>query len=170
MAVRIVAQDPTYILPLQILAYSHFVMNEWRFAREYFLQLFGRDANARAVYSFFLGIASYRQGNMTDALIYLKQANVPEYENDRLQYLLLAYQTIGDQTNIMRTFESLMMLPNLTVIQFRLFFDHVFYDDFAAGKPFDQFNRNVVPTLAILERCFRVLEPSDQHVCLYGQA
>lgn len=170
MAVRIVAQDPAYILPLQILAYSHFVMNEWRLAREYFLQLFSRDANARSIYSFFLGIASYWQGNMTDALIYLKQANIPEYENDRLQYLLLAYQTIGDQTNTMRTFESLMMLPNLTVIHFRLFFDYIFYDDFAAGEPFDQFNRHVVPTLAIVERCFRVLDPADQHVCLYGQA
>jgi tetratricopeptide (TPR) repeat protein len=145
-------------------------MNERREARAYYLQLFSMDTPNASVYAFFLGIASYRQKNYTDAIIYLKQAKIPEYEADRLQYLLLAYKAIGDDTNTMRTFELLLSQNNLESIHFRLYFDFVFFDPYATNKPFTLFEKNIIPTSSYLESCFRILPATEQSVCMYGQA
>lgn len=52
VAVQVTLVQEHYILPQQILAYSHFMLNNWEVAREYLRDLLVIDPNNRETYQF----------------------------------------------------------------------------------------------------------------------
>ncbi|NOZ44051.1 MAG: hypothetical protein GXP45_02740 [bacterium] len=66
-------QNNSYILPYQILAYSHFLTNNRDTAIDYFLKLSNFDPNHGSLYKFLLGTSYYRKNDYNKSILYLNQ-------------------------------------------------------------------------------------------------
>jgi len=53
LSLNLLLEYPNYILPKQILAYSHMILHEWSQAQNYFLQLIESDEKNISTYQFF---------------------------------------------------------------------------------------------------------------------
>jgi hypothetical protein len=54
VAITAINKNDKYILPYQILAYSHFLSNNWETAIEYFFKLADFDPNNKDMYNFLI--------------------------------------------------------------------------------------------------------------------
>lgn len=99
LAFRILAEQPNYILPKQILAYSNLILQEWSQAQSYFLQLISDDPKNISNYQFFAGVSSYWIGKHTDAILYLNQIPNDRITSDMLRYKILSYIALKDRKN-----------------------------------------------------------------------
>ncbi len=99
LSFRILAKQPNYILPIQILAYSNMILQQWSQAQSHFLQLMNTDPKNLANYQFFAGVCSYWMGKYTDAILYLNQISASTTNTDVLRYKILSYLAIQDRRN-----------------------------------------------------------------------
>lgn len=76
LATAITIKDKDYILPYQILAHSHFMTHNRDTAIEYLLILKDLESKQAERYTFLIGVAHYRRGDYTQAILYLNQISV----------------------------------------------------------------------------------------------
>ena len=103
------ASYPNYILPQQILAYSHIILKERREAKSYFLNLMNSDNSNSTTYQFFVGVSSYRMNDYVNALLYLNQ--IPSnttLSTDIIRYKILSYIAIKDYNKLVKQFVELL--------------------------------------------------------------
>ena len=75
LALETALRDSKYILPYQILAYTHFLTNNRETATEYFLKLADFDTTNKDLYQFLIGIGYYRSKKYDQAVLYLTQVH-----------------------------------------------------------------------------------------------
>lgn len=169
-AIHIVTQDSAYILPYQILAYSHFVMNDWDIASDYLISLKEKDPQYVDRYNFLLGVCYFWQEKYVDAVLFLSQDTLGVYDADALRYLALSYDALGDTSHLMYTYQKLLGQEDLSVHDFYLFFEQIFFVPFANEEPFQLASQYQTISALYLKQCYQKLSSADQGVCDYGQA
>ena len=108
LSLQLLVKQPNYILPKQILAYSHMILHEWNQAQSYFLQLIADDPKNIPTYQFFAGVCSYRLEKYTDAILYLNQIPSQDTLSDAIRYKILSYIAIKDRTNTAKQMKYLL--------------------------------------------------------------
>lgn len=91
IATSVVLKDTSYILPYQILAYSHFMTQNWDTAIEYLLRLRDLESKQAQRYTFLIGVAHYWRGDYTQSILYLHQVTAAGLVADAYRYILLSY-------------------------------------------------------------------------------
>lgn len=165
LAVETVLQDEKYILPYQILAYSHFLTNNWETAIEYFLKLADFDKKNQWMYQFLIGVSYYRNKNYTSSILYLSQPTEEKYKTDILRYLLLNYIQIEDTSKMITTRQKLLEQTDLSPSDFFSYFYNVFYkayfsQDISLYKWHEDFSAS------FLTKCIQLFD-KDNDVCIY---
>ena len=91
IATAVVLENKQYILPYQILAYSHFMTQNRDTAIDYFLTLRELESKQAQRYAFLIGVAYYQKGDDTQSILYLKQVDEPALLLDAYRYMFLSY-------------------------------------------------------------------------------
>jgi len=169
LALRAVAQNSSYVLPYQVLAYTNFLTHNREAAKQYFLTLTKIDSQYVAMYRFLIGVSHYRIGEYQQSILYLNQVVDPALQTDAYRYMLLGYVHINDTTNVLRMFHNLLGQPGLQSSDFVIFFDQIFYIPFRLGQSFALYRD--APQLAelYLSRCSTLFDASQADVCVYGE-
>jgi len=169
ISLEILNQNINYILPYQILAYSHFVMNDRTIAWDYFNELKKKDIKNSDKYNFLLGVCYFWQWKYTDSIIFLKQASSTEYVSDIFRYLAIWYDKIWDDTNFLITYKNILWLDELNSSDFLFFFEKVFFMPILDQKDWKIYKENKNLVIQSINLCFQKMKDSDLAVCNYGQ-
>lgn len=182
ISLDVLAQNDSYILPYQILAYSHFLTNDWNTAIDYFLKLSDFDAKNKSLYKFLLWVSYYRLGKYEPSVLYLSQIEQTSLESpsgatsvkmllpDSYRYLLLNYLAMGDKERMISTRKKFLWQVNLQKSDFYTFFYEVLYRPFIEWKDYDLYKADPQLTNDYVSRCKTVLVKADEDVCMYGHA
>ena len=171
LAVHVLTRDENYILPYQILGYTHFIMHDWEVSSEYFRILQWKDPENIPRYAFMLGVSLYRQKKHQESIIALKKNTQLYYPEDTLRYLILNYKQLDDTTNTFNTFKNLLAYQNaLTVSDYYVFFETVLFAPFVEQQPFTIYKTNTYLTQEYINACLESLATQDHYICRYGQA
>ncbi len=170
MSAQILQKNENYILPYQILAYSHFVLNNRSVAKEYLLKLSELDPPNKQRYLFMLGVSSFRMDEPRDAIVYLWQVTDAVTKSDVLRYQLISYQRISDSVNQARSIQQLLARPDLQQSDFGTMFDLFFFDPYAQRTWFAFYRANIQLAILTLDQCYAKLPVAQQTICTYGKA
>ncbi|MEI6425780.1 MAG: hypothetical protein WCO66_00335 [Candidatus Absconditabacteria bacterium] len=165
IAVECINKNEKYILPYQILAYSHFLSNNRETAIEYFLKLIDFDQNNKDMYNFLIGTSYYRKGDYSSSSVYLSQVQKTN-PTDTLRYLIQDYIQLkaNDKEKQIRTI--LAKQNDISPSDFSLYFYTIFYKSYFS---IDQATIETYKELSsiFLQNCEDRFTGSD--VCLYGK-
>lgn len=170
LALEVLAKDPSYVLPYQILAYKHFLTQSWEPALQYLLQLRDLDPQHESTYVFMIGISSYRLGKYEQATLYLKQVQDPTYILDAQRYLLLSYLAIDDVKDAITTRQTMLGNESLSKEDFYNYFVQAFYKPYTDQSLYTIYNTNTNLGFLFIKTCFDRLGQTDVDVCNYGNA
>jgi tetratricopeptide (TPR) repeat protein len=170
MSAQILQKNENYILPYQILAYSHFVLNNRLVAKEYLLKLSDLDPSNKQRYLFMLGVSSYWMNQARDSIVYLGQVTDEASKSDVLRYQLLSYQRINDAVNQARSIQQLLARPELQQSDFATIFDLFFFVPYSQKTGFALYRSNQQLAIISLDQCYAKLPESQQTICTYGKA
>lgn len=165
IAVECIDKNQKYILPYQILAYSHFLSNNWDTAIEYFLQLADFDTSNKDMYKFLIGSSYYRKGEYSSSVLYLNQVKKTNL-SDTMRYLVQDYLQLNtlDKAKGIRTL--LGKQNDISPSDFSLYFYSILYksyfsmDSITVGKYKEL-------TDIFIQNCIDRYPEND--VCIYGQ-
>ncbi|MCX6822704.1 MAG: tetratricopeptide repeat protein [candidate division SR1 bacterium] len=163
-----VMQNPDYVLPYQVLAYSNFLSNNRDVAAEYFLKLASFDKTNSDNYLFLVGVSYYRQADYEQSLLYLNQVTDPQLQTDVYRYELLSYVSMNDMDNAVRIWQKLLGQQDLQATDFQLFFNIFYYQPYVNGQPFTLVHDNGQLATFYRDACARTLSGSNA-VCVYGE-
>ncbi len=168
LALRAAAQDKSYILPYQVLAYTNFLTHNRESAKEYFATLATFDTSNVFLYNFLIGICYYRYGDYEQAVLYLNQVTDPWLQIDVYRYMLLSYIKVQDTNNMIRMFHNILWQQSLQTSDFALFFDQMLYVPFRTGSPFTLYTENQQLADMYLSKCWALFSGSQSDICSYG--
>ncbi len=162
IASKIYIEDSSYILPLQILAYSYFYMGNYNQAIKYFKQLLITD-NWENDYKFFIWISYYWLGDYEKSLLYLSGQNKNHpYYLDILRYRLLDYIWLDDSSNIIATIKQMLNFK-LNYIDYYNIFKYLLF------KCKDCYKDNLSLIIKLSKKCYYDVDKNYQYVCWYGK-
>ncbi|MFZ2911816.1 MAG: hypothetical protein WAZ75_01905, partial [Candidatus Absconditicoccaceae bacterium] len=170
IALSIAIKDEAYILPYQILAYSHFLTNDRETAIDYFFKLIDINPVKEDNYKFLIGISYYRNEKYEQSVLYLSQIKGEIYKIDVYRYLILNYIAGNDSTKLVRMRQSILGQDNLQKSDFYTFFYNVFFLPFRNQEIFTIYNDNPELTTSFLDKCYQTFGSGDDDICIYGQA
>jgi len=182
LAIDVLKQDDKYILPYQILAYSHFLTNNWDSAVDYLFKLTDFDPQNKSLYTFLIGVSYYWMDKNEQSIIYLSQIEKTVLENnkdgfnpkdllaDSYRYLLLDYFTMNDQERIVSTWKKLLWQRNLSKSDFYTFFYENLFRPYIEWRDYKLYNMDPMLSEDYVEKCNDALIKSEEDVCIYGHA
>ena len=170
VALTVSVAHPDYVLPQQILAYSHFMLNDREVAAQYLSDLKKNDTANLETYQFMLGISQYRQGQYSDAIFSFKELWGTQFEGDSLRYMLLCYQKLNDTQMMQTVMQRILDSGDMRREDFMLVFDNVLYGPWVASGSRDVVTLSPQTTQAWIQACYAKLPTSQQGLCQYGQA
>ncbi|HMT00726.1 MAG TPA: hypothetical protein PKC14_00210 [Candidatus Absconditabacterales bacterium] len=169
VSAKILVSHENYILPYQILAYSHFLMNNWDVSLEYFQKLVDLDVSQKDFYRFLIGICNYWLGKYNETIIYLSQLQLESFKSDIYRYLFLSYDRIGDEKNMMTIFQQFSNSSLLQESDYYFFFYRLLYLPYFENKSNILFQKNSQLILDYFQQCYKqfINNPS---LCRFGKA
>ncbi|MBU0626950.1 hypothetical protein KKH82_06105 [Patescibacteria group bacterium] len=167
IALETALKDKKYILPYQILAYTHFLTNNRETASEYFLKLADVDATNQSLYKFLIGICNYRTQDYRKAILYLSQTTDPELQTDTYRYLINSYIQENDIQNAVSTRQKLLGQNDINESDFYHYFYQALYMPYLQNKKAEIYEANTLLTEMYINSCSTTLSGSD--VCTFGQ-
>jgi len=189
LALEVVLQNDEYILPYQILAYSHFLTNNWDTATEYFYRLIDLDQPNQYLYKFLIWVSYYRWQKYEQSVLFLSQvANLQtvghEYNQyvvkaqkhlsalttDVYRYLLLNYIAKKDEERMLRTWQYLLGQNDIQKADFYTYFYEVLYKPFINGKSYNLYEAKPDLAETFVAKCYEALIKEQHDVCVYGDA
>ncbi len=185
IALEVLSQDDTYILPYQILAYAHFVTNHRDTSVEYLFKLVDFDEQNKYLYKFLIWVSYYWLDKPEQSVLYLSQVADLALEGedvvqqhfgdytamtDVYRYLLLNYISWEDLTRMIRTRQKMLWEEYLKKPDFYTYFYHAMYKPFMNGEEYYIYEHN--PKLAedFVGICYKQLPREEHDVCIYGHA
>jgi hypothetical protein len=130
LALSALIDNKNYLLPYQILAYSHFVTNERTPAREYLFRLVDLDQTNERSYKFMIGITFFWQQNYTQALLYFSQVKQSEFMLDTIRYKILSYHELNDNRNLVTTMRELLNTKQADALDLLQLFELLFFEPY----------------------------------------
>ena len=152
IALETVLKNEKYILPYQILAYSHFLTNNRDTAIEYFLKLSDFDEVNKSMYKFLIGVSYYRKHDHASSTLYLSQADSEELQTDQLRYLILNYIGLQDNTKLNSSRQKLLGQKDINPSDFYLYFYTVFYKAYFS-QDVSLYTQNTQLPLLFISKC-----------------
>lgn len=167
LALNSILVDDSYILPYQILAYTHFLTKNWNIATEYFLKLVELDAPQQSIYKFFVGISNYWVEKNKTSILYLSQVkNLSFFRTDVYRYLILNYENLEDYTNLQSAWNFVLEQEDLLSADLYHLYYYTFFDPYRSNKAFDFYLANE----DLIDKSFVLCDNlGDEDVCLYGK-
>lgn len=153
LSFRILAQQPTYILPIQILAYSNMILKERSQAQSYFLQLMTTDPNNIGNYQFFAGVCSYWMSKYTDAILYLNQISANTSNTDILRYKILSYIAIQDRKNATSVMRFMINQETLNDADMLFAWEEIIFKPYISQSTYHIFENDNAIVDIYLNRC-----------------
>jgi len=166
IAIETAIKDEKYILPYQILAYSHFLTNNRETAIEYFTKLATFDFNNKDIYNFLIWIAYYRNKDYTSSTLYLSQSNKESTETDKLRYLVLNYIQLQDNIKLVETRQKLLFQKDINPSDFFLYFYMSFYKSYFSYDK-SLYNQDTKLAENFLTECNNSFSWNNIDVCSY---
>lgn len=170
IALSIVMKDDTYILPYQILAYSHFLTNNRETAIDYLFKLIDINPTKEKNYKFLIWVSYYRDEKYEESVLYLSQIKDKIYQTDVYRYLILNYIAWNDNTKLVRMWQSILWQDNLEKSDFYNFFYNVFFLAFTNQEKFEIYDHNPELSISFLDKCYQTFSSWDADICIYWQA
>lgn len=162
VSARVLLLDWNYILPYQILAYSHFVMENRDVAKSYINQLIELDVQNSMQYKLMLWIISFNQKKYNESVLFLSDVNSWDWLLDSIRYRLASYYEIQNFWEIKKLYLKLIDVKWVLWDDYLSFFEHFIYDNYFSNSTW-KIDRELV--IKFLEKCFDVL--SDKNICYY---
>ncbi len=153
LSLNILAQYPNYILPQQILAYSHMILHEWNQAQSYFLQLISNDSKNIHNYQFFAWVCSYWLEKYPDAILYLNQIPIDKILSDTIRYKILSYIAIKDYTNTAKQMKYLLWQADVNNSDMMLIWENTVFIPYMYGKSYTILDKDNALLDMYIERC-----------------
>ena len=181
-ALDVLKQDDSYILPYQILAYSHFLTNNWDTAVEYLFKLVDFDPQNESLYTFLLWISYYWMDKPEQSIIHLSQIEKAVLENkgigfdprdllaDSYRYLLLNYQEMDDKERMISTRKKLLWQKKLGKSDFYLFFYENLFRPYIEWRNYELYTMDPMLSRDYVEKCSEALIEREEDICIYGNA
>ena len=170
ISLSIALTDEAYILPYQILAYSHFLTNDRETAIDYFFKLIDINPDKEENYKFLIWVSYYRNEKYEQSVLYLSQIKWDIYKIDVYRYLILNYIAWNDNTKLVRMRQSILWQDNLQKSDFYTFFYNVFFLPFRNQEIFTIYNQNPELTTSFLDKCYKTFASWNDDICIYWQA
>jgi len=170
IALNVVMKNDNYILPYQILAYSHFLTNDRDAAIDYLFKLIDINPAKEENYKFLIWVSYYRNQKYEQSVLYLSQIKDKIYQSDVHRYLILNYIAWDDTQRLVRIRQSMLWQNNLEKSDFYSFFYHVFFLPFKNQKSSDIYKQNPHIAISFLTKCYEIFDSSNDDICIYGQA
>lgn len=167
LSLQLLINQPNYILPKQILAYSHMILHEWSQAQSYFLQLIADDKKNTATYQFFAGVCSYWLEKYTDAIIYLNQIPTQNILSDAIRYKILSYIAIQDRTNTAKQMKYLLWQNDINNSDMMLIREQTVFKPYMAGTDYYILAKDSSIIDLYIERCKN--EKFEETICKIWQ-
>lgn len=167
LSLSILVQHPNYILPQQILAYSHMILHEWSQAQSYFLQLISNDNKNIYNYQFFAGVCSYWLEKYPDAILYLNQIPTNKIVSDTIRYKILSYIAIKDYTNTAKQMKYLLWQADVNNSDMMLIWENTVFIPYIYGKSYDILAKDNSLVDLYIERCTN--QSFDPIICQIGK-
>lgn len=170
LATSIVLQNKDYILPYQILAYSHFMTQNWDTSIEYFLKLRELESKQEQRYTFLIGVAYYWKWDFSQSIMYLQQVQAGSLTADAYRYIFLSYNKAGEYNKAISTRQKLMWHTDISKDDFYTYFYQTFFAPIRNGSTWDMYTNNPDIARASIGQCRSAISEENQDVCDYGQA
>lgn len=167
LALSALAQNDTYVLPYQVLAYANFLSTHREASAQYFLTLVDLDPSHASEYTFLVGVSQYRMGVYDQALLYLNQVQDPLLLTDVYRYQLLSSLALQDTDGAVRIWQKLLGQQDISASDFQYFFENFFFFPYRTGQPFSLYSQNTQLASLYSQSCIQLFS-GQQDVCLYG--
>ena len=166
ISLAILAQDPHYILPQQLLAYSALLTHEWRQAAWYFDKLIDDDVSNIATYQFFRGITAYWMGEYKNAILFFTQIDNSRITSDTIRYIISSYLALDDHNGASKSFKSLLSQPDMHNADMMLAREKIIFEPYMYQKDYSilQYDTSILDLY--ITRCQSW--SFDQTVCTIG--
>lgn len=130
LSLQLLLEYPHYILPKQILAYSHMILHDWSQAQSYFLQLIESDSKNIVTYQFFAGVCAYWLEKYNDAILYLNQIPAEKVVSDAIRYKILSSIALKDTISTAKYMKSLLSYPDLNNSDMMLAWEQIVFEPY----------------------------------------
>jgi len=170
IATNTVLQNSSYILPYQILAYSHFMTQNRDTAIEYLLLLRNLESKQAQRYIFLIGVSHYRKGDYTQSILYLNQVTAAWLVIDAYRYMFLSYVQWWEYGRAHATRQKLLGNTSIMKNDFYSYFYTVFYEPIRHQQDWSMYRQNPTTVSASIQQCFVLLGSGDHDICAYGNA
>lgn len=170
LSLNVLMSNDKYILPYQILAYSHFLTNNRETSIDYFLKLIDIDKSKEDNYKFMIWVSYYRLDKNEESVLYLSQIKNKLYQTDVHRYLILNYLEWNDIPKLVRTRQSLLWQNDLEKSDFYNYFYNTFYIPFRNQEPSSIYKENQTLAISFLDKCYQTFSTWDSDICIYWQA
>ena len=169
IALPLVTQYPSYILPYQVLANSDFELGRNESALAYFQQLLKLDYQQKNNYLYHLWVLSYEIGEYSQAVMFFSQITDQKLTLDGDRYLVLSYLALDQEEKALVSWQRLIGYTELQKSDFYTFFQHAFYLPYREGKVSSYLVKDPKLVKTYLAQCKKLLWAKDQTVCEYGE-
>jgi len=174
LALETALEDNKYILPYQILAYTHFLTNNRESANDYFLKLADVDISNKNLYKFLIGISFYRSKEYSQAILYLSQVNDASLQTDAYRYMLLSYKAEDDIKSMVDIRQKLLGQQDLpagegmTGSDYYDYFYQAFYAPYSINVKSAIYEENKLLADMYLTNCTTTFTWTAADICTYG--
>ncbi len=167
VALDVLYEDDNYILPYQILAYSHFLRKERKKSASYTRDLLARDTEQRSMYQFLLGVIAYREWKYQEAILYFVGVDESYLRSDMYRYLMLSYHALGDEKSAVANMENLLgekMEPS----DYYSYFLMAYFEPMRYGQSYSLIESNPDLATKVLQHCYESIGTAHTSVCDLG--
>jgi tetratricopeptide (TPR) repeat protein len=176
LALETALEDNKYILPYQILAYTHFLTNNREAANDYFLKLADVDISNKDLYKFLIGISFYRSKEYDQSILYLSQVNDTGLQTDTYRYLLLSYGAENDTKSMTQVRQKLLGQQDLpagqegmTESDYYDYFYQGFYKPYSINEKSQIYEENKLLAEMYVTNCATTFTGANSDICTYGE-
>ena len=158
-------ENDSYILPIQILAYSNFFMWNYSKALNWFNKLKEIDTLNEGMYNYFLWVNYFWDWKNEDSLLYLSQVDEKNEElyKDVLRYKFLNYRNMKNKKYIKEVIYE-MIDYKLSYVDYYNFFKYFFI------QCDDCVHMEKDSIIKLIVKCYADTTDEDRYVCWYGKS
>ena len=169
IALPLLNQYPSYILPYQVLANADFELGRRDSALVYFQQLLKLDYQQKNNYLYHLWVLSYEVGDYSQAVMFFSQITDQKLTLDGDRYLVLSYLALQQEQKALISWQRLIGYTELQKSDFYTFFQEAFWKPYREWKSSSYLAKDPKLVKTYLAQCKKLLAEKDQVVCQYGE-
>ena len=168
ISLDILDKNEKYILPYQILSYSHFLTNNRETAVAYFLKLADFDQPNEEMYKFLIGVSYYRNKQYESSIIYLNQVHIENIQTDVYRYLILDYVKIQDSKKATSIRKKLLGQTDINENDFYGYFYNTFYKGYSKQNQ-EIYKADEQLPYFYINKCYETFASwTNKDICEYG--